>query len=502
MELTPTMPIVADFSIQAGPSPPNTPSSDPNGPQSFRTVFEQNMPSSRKPISHDSASVLLLSYDSNEKQFTDLNVRDEVEQLENVFRKDYGFHVQQQLIKSNKNAHLQMVNHLSNFTLEHGKEHALLIVYYAGHGWRSSDRRRDNPGSFDLHPRKLGYKEMPSEDEIVMWEMSENTLQHAKGDVLVIFDCCDAASLAKLRSAGRAFEYLGACEKYTHPPGENSFTSALTWALREMSSGPPFTTDRLVSKIKEHEPFPRTQEPVLFPRWDFMPEHIWVSSRQTLATPTQSRRRSSSAPEFRDENCDYVDFRVTFSRPLSNEDGKAVADLMKPLVSYNRKLPLNARHVSVIKKGTCKPSTTPVALWARVRNHLVAIHRIQRSVDSSSTLPTRKRRRPSFEDKLEGPSRTKYPKPSLARDIERAAQLPTASSSEDHDSGSEETLSLRLDTTMRPAPRMLQSPYEIDSDPMNRIEAFLGDFEKLKQDAMHQPEVHSYLQAQIRAVLD
>lgn len=75
-----------------------------------------------------------------------------VERLEEVLGKDYGFDVQQQLIKSGKSAQLQMTNHLSSFALEHGKEHALLIVYYGGHGWHSGDRRRDNPGRFDLCP--------------------------------------------------------------------------------------------------------------------------------------------------------------------------------------------------------------------------------------------------------------------------------------------------------------------------------------------------------------
>ena len=344
---------------------------------------------------------------------------------------------------------------------------------------------------------------MPSGDGLVMWEVSETILHHVKGDVLVIFDCCDAGSLAKLRSAGRAFEYLGACEKnkYTHTPGNESFTSALTWALKEMSSEPPFTTDRLVSKIKEHEGFPRAQNPILFPRWDFMPEHIWISNRRTPATPTLSRRRSSSASEFRDENCDYVDFRVTFSRPLSDEDGKAVADLMGPLVC-NRNLPLNARHVSFIRKGTCKPSRNPTALWTLARNHVVACHRIQGLIDSSGTMSNQKRKRPSFEAELEDLNQTKYSKSSMVWDTDSAAQLPTTSSSEDHDSGSEGTLDLRVDTTtIRPKPINLQSPYVTESDPVNQTKTLLRDLEKLMQDALHQPEVHRILQSQIRAVL-
>lgn len=336
----------------------------------------------------------------------------------------------------------------------------------------------------------------------MMWEASETVLHHVKGDVLVIFDCCDAGSLAKLRSAGRAFEYLGACdsEKYTHPPGVNSFTSALTWALKELSSEPPFTTDRLVSKVKDYERFPRKQKPVLFARRNYMPEHIWISRIRTLATPTLSRRRqSSSIPEFRDENCDYVDFRVTFNRPLSDEDGKAVADLMGPLVS-TRNLPLSARHVSFMGKGTCKPSGNPSAHWTRVRNHLVACQRFQGLVDSTGTMPNRKRKR-GTEDQKEDPSWTAFSKCPLELDIDRAIQLPTTSSGEDHDSGSDATIGLRIDTTIRPTPRILQSPYETESDSLKRTTTLLKDLEKLKEDILHQPEVHRYLQSQIRAVL-
>ena len=78
MALTPTIPAMVDDYIQTVPSPSITISSEPNGPNSFRAVFEENMPSSRKPISHDSASVLLLSYDSTDKQYADFDVRDEV----------------------------------------------------------------------------------------------------------------------------------------------------------------------------------------------------------------------------------------------------------------------------------------------------------------------------------------------------------------------------------------------------------------------------------------
>ncbi|KAH8726017.1 hypothetical protein GQ44DRAFT_795340 [Phaeosphaeriaceae sp. PMI808] len=482
---------------------PISASSDSNEAKSFHTVFEENMASSRKPISHDSASVLLLSYETNDEHPTNLDVRDEVKQLEDVFRKDYGFHVEQQLIKSDKSAQVQMSYYLSNLTYHHGHEHALLIVYYAGHGWRSSDERRLNPGRFDFLPRKLGKDQIPSGDELVMWEMSEKILLDVKSDVLVIFDCCDAGAVAKLRSSGRVFEYLGACtgHKYTYKPGENSFTSALTWALKELSSEPPFTTDHLVSKIKQYRWFPDNQTPVLIPRYDYLPEHIWISSRQTLTTPTPSQRRWSSIPEFRDDICDYADFRVTFSRPLSDEDGKTVAELMKPLVA-NKELQLSARHVAFLKKGTCKPRVNLGPRWARLRTQLRALHRIQRPADNSITIPNHKRKRSSLEIQLERSGQMKYAKPSLAVETDCSTQPISTPSIGNEDLDLEETKDLQTGNDIQSTPIIVQSFYETESDCASQIKASLEELEKLMQETLHQPEVHRFLQEQIQSILN
>jgi hypothetical protein len=329
-----------------------------------------------------------------------------------------------------------------------------------------------------------------------MWEESENTLHHAKGDVLVIFDCCDAGSLAQLRSPSRAFEYIGACEKgkYTHGPGEKSFTSALTWALKELKEETHFTTQALVSKIKEHKKFPGKQNPVLFPRSGFLPEHIWLGSKRISTPITSCGRRSSSAPEFRDENCDYVDFRVIFSRPLSDQHGKDVAMMMAPLI-INRKLPLNARHVSVIRKGACKPSGIHKARWTRAWNHIAALNSFQKSVDSTQPVSNQKRKRPLLEAEYKDQSPTKYTKFASALGYEETAQLPATPTSEMHDSGSERTVGLRVDTALRQNPKIVLSPSQVEPSPLERVEALMKDLEMLS------PEMRSFLQAQLRATL-
>jgi hypothetical protein len=72
--------------------------------------------------------------------------------LGEVLRQDYGFHTEQKVLTRNQSADLQMNHYLTGFTMNHGKEHGLIIVYYGGHGWHSSDLRRKMPGSFDLYP--------------------------------------------------------------------------------------------------------------------------------------------------------------------------------------------------------------------------------------------------------------------------------------------------------------------------------------------------------------
>ncbi len=61
----------------------------------------------------------------------DLQVKD----LAEVFRKDYQFEVEQRLLNHDKRAQAQVNQHLANFVAEHDDKHALLIIYYAGHGW-------------------------------------------------------------------------------------------------------------------------------------------------------------------------------------------------------------------------------------------------------------------------------------------------------------------------------------------------------------------------------
>jgi hypothetical protein len=70
--------IVVDKVNHAFPSSPHSIAPTRNEARSFGIVFQEHMKPSNVPISHESTSVLLLSYDSNNTELTDMDVRDEV----------------------------------------------------------------------------------------------------------------------------------------------------------------------------------------------------------------------------------------------------------------------------------------------------------------------------------------------------------------------------------------------------------------------------------------
>ncbi|KAF1966736.1 hypothetical protein BU23DRAFT_603371 [Bimuria novae-zelandiae CBS 107.79] len=343
----------------------------------FRQSFERAMPSSRKPKQYDNVGVLMLSFDPtcNAQEIADMDVNEEVQELARVFRNDYNFDVTTEVIHSNDDAQSQAYTHISQFRLRQSrKKHALSILYYAGHAWRSLDKKRKRKGGFDLTRGQVVAELSQPEGTYIMWEAAEKLLHHMKGDVLVIFDCCDSGYLDG-RGPGYSFDYLVACaeHKKTWKPSSHSFTSALIWALKELKPDPnrelateskpnrPFKVQELRDKIREHPPFPHDQEPRIFPRWSHMTEPIWLSpipKKPVSPTyhdgPSARLRSSSTASDTRPEECSYVDLRFFFKEDITIDDAPKVARMVSAAVQ-DQSLELNARHVSVLEFGSITP---------------------------------------------------------------------------------------------------------------------------------------------------
>jgi hypothetical protein len=173
--------------------------------------------------------------------------------------------------------------------------------------------------------------------------------------------------------------------------------------------------------------------------------------------------------------------------------------MMAPLV--RSKMSLNARHVSVIRNGACHPSGIYAARWTRAWNHIMALNKFQRSSTDSLPLPNQKRKRPAVEAEPEDQSPSKYAMPEFSWDEHDAARLPATPSSQDHDSGSERTIGLRVDTAIQLTPSIVLSPSGLAPSPLERVEALLEEFKRLKQDALLPPELQRSLQEQLQAAL-
>jgi hypothetical protein len=76
MALTKEMRNVADRSMQRDLSMTLSPEYDDTA--SFRAVFKEKMPTSRKPIKYEQVSALLLSYDSSDREFAEYDLQNEV----------------------------------------------------------------------------------------------------------------------------------------------------------------------------------------------------------------------------------------------------------------------------------------------------------------------------------------------------------------------------------------------------------------------------------------
>ena len=77
---------------------------------------------------------------------------------------------------------------------------SLLIVYYGGHGYMNDDRQCVWSCTGE------------AEAATIQWSGLQSTLEHAESDVLILLDCCAAASSISGSGTG-VTELIAACGK-------------------------------------------------------------------------------------------------------------------------------------------------------------------------------------------------------------------------------------------------------------------------------------------------
>jgi hypothetical protein len=177
--------------------------------------------------SYDAVYALLISWAETD----DAKIADEVEAVRNLFESDFGFVVSKYAIPSDRSgANLQHT--LTTLCIQNGEgKNNLLILYYAGHGDASPEKRRAVWAAKRVGGPTLNwYEVMPS---AYAWG----------GDILMILDCCYALQASRGRD-DRTVELLAASGllEMTPPAGDWSFTTRFIRVVSEklglLSSSP------------------------------------------------------------------------------------------------------------------------------------------------------------------------------------------------------------------------------------------------------------------------
>ncbi|KAL9596662.1 MAG: hypothetical protein Q9219_005657 [cf. Caloplaca sp. 3 TL-2023] len=155
----------------------------------------------------------------------DLGVATEIDELEFLFQHMYQYRTDQWKIPDHR-SHNALVRRIMQSLEDFESSDKLFIVYYGGHGYMNEDRQ-------------------------CVWLCIQTNLEEADSDVLILLDCCAAASSAGGYGHGIT-ELIAACgfEDYAPGVGEHSFTRSLIEELRYYGQRPgPISTAFLHNKI-------------------------------------------------------------------------------------------------------------------------------------------------------------------------------------------------------------------------------------------------------------
>lgn len=283
--------------------------------------------------------------------------------LSQVFKTDYGFHVEKKKINNTENSQWDLIAHLSAFFRNHDSEQTLLIIYYAGHGWAPPSLHRDfnihglvfasSPVASNLLTRKRKSNAAKSEMNCVKWHEAENMLSYVKADIFAIFDCCNAGRLCHTRGPA-LWEVLGACseDQTTEPPSPESFTRALIWALQQLRLKEKcrFSTSELRRKIKEAPDLPEHQQPPLKNRTNDSLPHIYIApySKEENASALTT---SFSSEDDQVDVAQYFDIRL-HATVVTNALIERTAEILNELIAPDSNPHLAIDRISFLGSGS------------------------------------------------------------------------------------------------------------------------------------------------------
>ncbi|KAK0516424.1 hypothetical protein JMJ35_001027 [Cladonia borealis] len=139
--------------------------------------------------------VLLLSWEDDR-----LGVTKEINELRSVLDQTYHYHTEEWKIPSRR-SHNSLIRRLTDFLDDYESKENLLLVYYGGHGHLNDDRQlKWSCTEFDDSPT-------------VQWVGIQNMLEQATSDVLILLDCCAAATASAELGSGVTEELRYCCKR-------------------------------------------------------------------------------------------------------------------------------------------------------------------------------------------------------------------------------------------------------------------------------------------------
>lgn len=204
-----------------------------------------------------------------------------------------------------------------------------------------------------LIPRSL-YREDEEEknNASIEWSAVESALSKTKSDVMEIFDCCHSGLLcvpAEQRSFTRGFDVLTACahDQKTPGPGKHSFTTALIWALKQLTCKEGFPASRLHAKIQKYPDFDARRSPQLYnARFDSSGEFLHIAPMPKQGEEASGPFRSERNEEAEKEQ--MLDLRFHYRGEITDADLKHLAKALKNKLLHFRQV--KAHRVSLLGK--------------------------------------------------------------------------------------------------------------------------------------------------------
>ena len=165
-------------------------------------------------------------------------MKSELDRLYDIFTRLYGFSAEIWLIPSTA-SQIQLTSMACNFLQKYDSDpDNLFIVYYGGHG--TINAARQNQWWCQARP----------DSPVVDWSSVQTLFGTAMSDVLVLLDCCAAASSAPGSGQG-VMEGIAACGFETKAPwpGQYSFTNTLIEVLEDWVRKPAFSAAMLHTEV-------------------------------------------------------------------------------------------------------------------------------------------------------------------------------------------------------------------------------------------------------------